>query len=115
MELVLNKHGHRRLLHDLLGNGKDRCFRCGDRLLRTTDGDVCDVLAIVNALKIDLSFCIVLDLINGCTSFAENASNAAVRNGEVEDVVCFLFKLQSLGSDVNESQGMEIKGPAYVK
>jgi len=87
MELGLNEHGHHRLLRDLVGNGKDRCFRCGDRLLRTTYSDVCDVLVIVSALNINLGFCVVLDLIDGCTSFAENASNTAVGNGELEDVI----------------------------
>jgi hypothetical protein len=96
VELILNKDSSGDLLVDGVGNSKDRRFSRCNAFLAAANGDGRDGLSILGAFDVDMSICLVLDLVDRNTTFTEDAGNCAVGNGEVETVVVLLFEFDGL-------------------
>lgn len=65
-------------------------------MLGSTDRDVGHSVVIRSLVDVNLGVCVVLDLVDARAAFTENTRNGTRRDGEFENVVGLLFKLQSL-------------------
>jgi hypothetical protein len=81
----------------LIRDGHDCSFSSSHSLLSTTNGDGSSGAIVLRAsFDVDLGISLVLDLVNRCTTLAENTGNGTSRNRELEDVVRFLLKFSGL-------------------
>lgn len=94
MELVLNYHIQRRLLWNGAGNLQNQTLGLLNSLLGAPDGD-CGI-AFERFVHVDLGAGVFLDIVDVGSSSAEDASDSAIRDLELDCLVVFPLKLESL-------------------
>jgi hypothetical protein len=96
MELAFNGDGVVGFLANLVRDGHDLGLRVLDFLLSAADSNLGRYVIVTALLNINLSRSIVLDLVNGGSTFAEDASNRTSGYGELDDVVVLFLEIESL-------------------
>lgn len=98
MELLLNDNAVRSLLVHLLSNSQDRSFGFGNSVFVTMKNNLRDVPVVCRLVDIDLSTGVLLDVLDGRTTLAEDAGNRAGGDGELDLDVVRLLDLVRLGN-----------------
>lgn len=97
VEPVLDGDHDGRLLADLIRDRLDGGLGGGDGLLRPVAGDLRALGVGRRLVEVDLRASLVLDLVDRGAALAEDAGDRARGDGELDDVVGFLLKLDGLG------------------